>query len=275
MGKFSTNISKRIEHTKITTGYCLICGTHGPLSFDHVPPQGAITLTKVEQLHITEAVGREVTKLNGVLSNNGSKFRTICRNCNAGPLGQNDIEIANVCNSLKSKVKNHLEHSNAPYSVIRTGVNSTKFARAMIGHILSATSIEECKKQPEYSPYFQPLKNFVLGDDSAINSTHDIYYWFYPFNRHLSAKCVAFRNQGHTAILSLLSFFPLAFMVTEKNKGIYPTHSLQLSLSDNFLTLDLSSRGFEFAEFPFHGLQRDQIMSLVDFQTIISYPVGR
>ena len=33
---------------------------------------------------------------------------------------------------------------------------------------------------------------------------------------HISAKFVAFRNAGHFAFCSLLSFFPIAFMVTKR-----------------------------------------------------------
>ena len=275
MGKFSKQISKRIEHTRIYAGYCLICGDHGPLSFDHVPPKCGITLTKTEQLHITEVFGMEVSNLKGITSMNGSRFRTICRKCNEGPLGQNDIAIADLYKRLKSQIESYFKFANSPYTTITSDVDSLKFARAMIGHILSATSVEECKNPPEHSPYFQPLRDFVLGDDAAINETHDIYYWFYPFNRHLSAKCVGFFNNGHTAILSLLSFFPLAFMVTKKNEGIYPNHAMKLSLSDTALTLNLAAEGVKFAEFPFHGLEGNQFIALTDFQTIVSYPVGR
>ena len=143
----------------------------------------------------------------------------------------------------------------------------------MIGHILSATSVEECKMEPIRTPYIQALKNFVLGDDSALDETHDIYYWFYPFKKHLSAKGVGFINEGHMTTLSLLSFFPIAFMVTEKNKGIYPGHAKRLLRTDKKIYLDLSTKGYKFSEFPFHKLEGDQIMMLTDFQTITSHPI--
>ena len=275
MGKYSESISKRFEHAKITVGFCLICGKHGRLSQDHVPPKGAITITKIEQRHIVEMVGVKATRVKGVTSPNGSKFKTICKECNNRHLGGNDDEVARVCKSITEKVKEYFKFSNPPYSIVHTKVNAKKFARAMVGHILAATSVEECKKEPEESSYMQPLKDFVLGNDTAIENSHDIYYWFYPFNKHLSAKCVSFSNDGDKALVSLLSFFPLAFMVTKKNEGIYPAHSHQLSLTDEILSLDLSSRGFEYAEFPFHGLKPNQMMSLYDFQAIVSYPIGQ
>lgn len=104
MGKFATRMSERWRHTSIDEGYCLICGSYGRLSPDHVPPKGAITITKVEQRHITEMKGISVDDIRGVVSNNGSKFKTICHDCNNRVLGCNDDEIARVCKDLTSKI---------------------------------------------------------------------------------------------------------------------------------------------------------------------------
>lgn len=275
MGDYSKGISKRLEHTRITDGYCLICGKYGRLSPDHVPPKGSITITKIEQRHITEIIGKDVPKVKGVISRNGSKFKTICQKCNNEHLGENDIEVARVCKELTVKINNYFKYAGLPGTVIWADISATRFARAMIGHILSATTVDECKKEPVHSPYFQPLKNFVLGDDTAISETHDIYYWFYPYPRHVSAKLVSFYNEGHRALISLLSFFPVAFMVTKKNEGTYPAHSRQLQLTDRYLQLDLSCNGFEYAEFPFHVLKGNQMFALNDAQAIVSYPIGR
>lgn len=275
MGSYSKNISNRFAHTKIQEGYCLICDSFGRLSQDHVPPKGAISITRVEQRHITELMGVGASKVKGVPSPNGSKFKTICHDCNNRHLGGNDQEVSRVCKSLTAKIKDYFKFLDHPYNVISTEVDPVKFTRAMIGHILAATSVEECKASPEYSPYLQPLKDFVLGDDYALDESHDIYYWFYPYNKHLSAKCVGFFNEGHIATLSLLSFFPIALMVTKKNEGTFPAHSRKLSLDDERLFLDLSSKGYDFAEFPFHGLVGNQMMAMADFQTIVSYPIGQ
>ncbi|ELA8351611.1 hypothetical protein R7D97_24385 [Vibrio sp. Vb5031] len=62
MGKYSQKISERINHSRIVQGYCLICGEYGRLSIDHVPPQGAVTITKVEQIHISEVSGYQSAK---------------------------------------------------------------------------------------------------------------------------------------------------------------------------------------------------------------------
>lgn len=57
MGDFTKRLTDRSIHTEIVRGHCLICGTYGRLSWNHVPPQGSITITKVEQVHLTEVMG--------------------------------------------------------------------------------------------------------------------------------------------------------------------------------------------------------------------------
>lgn len=277
MGKYSQSISERIAHTKITQGYCLICGKYGVLTFDHVPPQGSITITKVEQRHITETAGFvSGNGVKGIESSNGSKFKTLCKTCNGLHVGgDNDTEIARVCKLLTSKIKDYFNIPTSPYTEISVEVDAIKFCRAMIGHILAATSVKECKVEPESTPYFDPLKRFVLGDDDALVDTHEMYYWFYPSSRHVSAKNIAFFNEGNLAISSHLHFFPIAFMVTEKNKGIFPWHAREFRLDDTVLRINMSSQGLPYAEFPFHGLHGNQMMFLDGSTAIVSYPVGQ
>jgi len=148
MGTYSKSISKRFAHTKIKGGYCLICGEFGFLSPDHVPPKGCITITKVEQRHVTELMGTGAAKIKGVHSPNGSKFRTICHSCNNMHLGRNDDEIKRVCLTLTSRILDHFKLRISPYEDVRVQVNALKYTRAMIGHILAATSVEECKNKP-------------------------------------------------------------------------------------------------------------------------------
>ncbi|WP_426215318.1 metal-binding protein [Pseudomonas sp. DWRC2-2] len=273
MGDFAKSLSERSKHTKITTGHCLICGTYGTLSQDHVPPQGSITVTAVEQVHLTEAFDLQLPKVKGVRSPNGSKFRTICRNCNMTALGQNDGEIAEACKSFTRKINHFFKYANSPVSSVHTPVNALKYARAMVGHVLSATSVQECVKPGQSTPYFDPLKKFVLGDDHAMSDTHDIFYWFFPHKYHQSIKLFSVKNGQNICCMSLLSFFPLAFLVTEKEKGIYPVGAVKLELTDKSLFLDLSGRNVQFSSFPAVELQGDQMVALTAQMSIVSYPI--
>ncbi|MFQ2599680.1 hypothetical protein ACK3Z9_12190 [Aeromonas caviae] len=274
MGNYAKNISKRIDHTKITTGYCLICGEYKKLSQDHVPPQGAITISKIEQKLIGEAMGERSPDIRGVVSKNGSKFKTICKDCNS-KLGEFDSEITRVCAILTPIVKNYFQTATDMLNVKRIEIDAISYMRAMIGHVLSATTVKECEEPQRHSPYFTPLIQFVLGDNDAINTTHDIYYWFYPYKRHLSAKIIFFYNEGNSCCLSLLSFFPIAFLITEKNKGVYPVHAQKLTTESNSLILDLSSHNINYVNFPFVNLVGNQFYMMSDQVCTMSYPIGQ
>lgn len=89
----------------------------------------------------------------------------------------------------------------------------------------------------------------------------------------MSAKYVLIYNEGHSTGLSLLSFFPLAFLVTPQNKGIYPAHAQKFDLTMNKLTLNLSTHNVNHTDFPVIELQGNCMYFLTDYQAIISYPV--
>lgn len=266
-------ISNRIKHTRIKNGFCLICGQEKKLTKDHVPPKGSITIEPVEQRHIAEAMIGEAKKFSGVKAQNGSTFKTICSTCNGDILGANDSEISRIYSELTNQIKTNHYQYNGTYNTIKVNLDAVKYTRAMIGHILSATSSRECKKKPFNSPYFTPLQNYVLGDNNAIDNTHDIYYWFYPYRKHISAKIVGFYNEGNACSLSLLSFFPIAFLLTEKNKGIFPAHAKKLELTDKVLTVNLSPYNAKYMNFPFCPLEGNKFMMMNDSQCITSYPI--
>ncbi|HEK2745602.1 metal-binding protein [Proteus mirabilis] len=270
-------ISKRILNVKTQNnkGYCLICGMYDKLSVDHVPPQGAVTVTKIEQKHVTEMIGLPQNSLKGVASTNGSKFRTICYTCNSQRLGLCDNEISKVNSKLIQKITSYFSKNNQIYEWVSTDINAITYARALIGHMLSATTSKECENPQVESPYFTPLQKFVLGDDTAIDNTHDIYYWFYPRERHVSAKLVSFSNNGTTALVSLLAYYPIAFLITEKNKGIYPAHAYKYELNMNKLILNLSASNLDYIDFPFIPLNGNKMYMLNDAQAIMSYPIKK
>ncbi|WP_083281472.1 MULTISPECIES: metal-binding protein [unclassified Pseudomonas] len=274
MGDFTKRLTERRMHTEIVQGHCLICGSYGRLSWDHVPPQGSITISKVEQVHLTEVMGVNAVPIKGVKSPNGSKFKTICKACNSNHLGANDQEVARVYKGITQLVTHYFTYANSPLSYVTIPFNSVRFCRAMIGHVLSATSVNECIRTPVETPYFTPLQNFVMGDDAAIENTHDLYCWFFPHRHHLSAKMFACWNKGNLCTVSVLSFFPLAFSITEKGKGIFPSGATKVELTDDRLFVNLSSEHLPYSGFPLVGLSGDQMMAMASSQAIISYPIN-
>lgn len=273
MGNYTRGLTERRHHTQLREGYCLICGSFGPLSWDHVPPQGSITITKVEQAHLTEVMGISSDPVIGVKSPNGSKFRTICGQCNNLHIGTNDQEVAKVYKGVTEKIKHYFLRVDSPVNHVHMPFDGMMFCRAMVGHVLSATTVKECLRKPEPLPYYAPLQKFVMGDDAAADNTHDFYVWFYPHRRHMSIKMFTCRNQGHMATLSLLSFFPLAFLITEKGQGIFPSGAMPVKPTDKTLYVKLHSGHLPYAAFPNTGLKGDQMIALNSSRAIVSYPI--
>lgn len=273
MGDYAKSISERGRHTRIAQGHCLICGKHGPLSKDHVPPRGSITITQVEQVHLAEMLDLKTPSVKGIRSTNGSKFKTICRSCNSDVLGQNDGEVAAVCKALTNKISQFFAYANSPVSGVHVPFDALRYMRAMVGHVLSATTVTECLDPPEPDAYMDPLKKFVLGDDTAMATTHDVYYWFYPHKHHMSIKKFRARNNGHECNMSLLAFYPLAFMITEKNKGIYPAGAVKLEQADKSLFLSLSLANAHYSSFPMVDLRGNQWVLFSGCMAILSYPI--
>ncbi|ETS32228.1 chaperonin [Photorhabdus temperata] len=266
-----TKISERQKPNGITHGYCNICGKYDLLTKDHVPPKCAITLGPVLQKTVSEFfhTSEPVKPLN---AKNGAYFRTICRHCNNYVLGGLDKSIEDVTKEFKSKLELYLTGTQMN-PVIRIPFDSLSFTKAMIGHILSATSVEDCRNEPVDSPFYTPLKNFVLGKTSSFEDTHDIYYWFYPHRMHISAQSVAFMNQGHVAFMCALHFFPIGFIITVKEQGTFPAHASSLNLKDTHLVFNMTTKNYEFTTFPFVGLKGNQMYALSNGHTCVSYPI--
>jgi len=137
--------------------------------------------------------------------------------------------------------------------------------------MMSATTTEECRQPPIDSPFWQGLREFVMeGKDPS--DTHDFYCWFYPYRNSVSAKSVGFVNQGYLASVTVLAFYPIAFMVTAAGQAIYPSQASKVLLQSDSIFLDLDSRGFPYARFPFHGLSGYQLMGLRNQLCVVSVP---
>lgn len=267
-----SKITERLKHNRIENGYCVICGEYGKLTKDHVPPKGSVIITRREQRTICEAMNGDETII-GIKTNLSSTFKTICTKCNSLYLGSGDGEIKNVTTTFTNAISNYFRNTNSIYTYIKVPFDSLRFTRSIIGHILAASSVEECSKPIVDSPYFTPLRKFVLHESETYQDTHEMYYWFYPKDTHISAKFLSFMNEGAVVICSVLHFFPISILITLKPQSIYPKHASKLRLSDMYLHFNMTSANIETASFPFMNLKGNQMMLLNNGYTCISYPI--
>ncbi|MEG3135644.1 chaperonin [Rouxiella sp. T17] len=264
-------ISERIEHVGKGYGYCVICGTQGRLSKDHVPPSCAIVLEPMLQKSVSEFYSPK-EKIKPLNAKTGSYFQTVCEKCNNGI---NDNSIASVTSQFRAKLLRYLSGEHFMYNTIRVEVDSLNFARAMISHVLSATSARDCEKKPSHSEFYTPLREFVLGIRGTLEDTHDIYYWFYPFRMHISAQNINFYNNGHHCFCAVLHFFPIAFLITLAKQGTHPVHASKLEMQDKNLHFNMIQSNMDYATFPFVRLEGNQMNLFSSGHTCVSYPINK
>lgn len=265
-----TTISERIRHVRIEEGYCLICGQFGKLSKDHVPPKSAITLTPMLQKTISEWWG--TTSVKPIDAVSGTVFKTICKHCNNEILGSRDQYISDATRNFTDQLKLYLTNANSLTNYIKVPFNAVEFTRAMLGHLIAASSVDECKKPLVDTPFFTPLRKYVLGETETFEDTHDLYYWFYPKRAQITARHVLFHNNGHNCYCCALHFFPISFLVTQKGEGTFPAQAKRLLLNDRNLHFNVSMGNLDYVSFPFVPLKGNTMVLFNSGYTCVSYP---
>lgn len=196
-------------------GECNICGDKAKLTEDHTPPKGCISIGQVELHHITEHLIFERTKSKGRLSQDGVKYRTLCGRCNNSLLGiKYDPTFINFVNGIGNLLRSGLQLP--PIMPIR--VAPQKLMRSLLGH-LSAQGVGSYKTEPmaEY------IRNYFLDETQSLPGEIKIYFWPYPFKRHVMARGCTYddiRVQSPFRIW-FLKFFPVAFLVTFNEPAPY------------------------------------------------------
>ena len=273
-----SKISERWKYTAIKEGYCLICGKHGKLSQDHVPPKCVVPPGEVEQRLITEF---RDSNIRGVKAQHGSVFKTICTKCN-NDLGVHDIEIKRVTNEIDIKVKRYLKSPHSVYNTISIKVNATSYLQGMIGHVLSASPNTLCQIPRTDVPFYKQLCDFVLGNNPNITETHTFSYWFYPNRMNITGAIFSLLNTTNSSAERVsagacIYFYPVAILITEPNRvfnEIAP-FARKLSPADTEMVLDLSTQHFNFSAFPFFSL-RETILAMSDACITVSHaPLAR
>lgn len=263
-------ITERNSHVRIEEGYCNICGDFGRLTKDHVPPKSAYKPGKMLQKSVVEFFSaKEVRPLN---AHHGTTFKTICIKCNNELLGSLDIEVGRVTKEFTLLIERYFQGKHFVGNIITLPFHAENFMRAMVGHVLAATSTTDCLKPIVTSPFYTPLREFVLCNNPNVQDTHNFYYWFYPHRLQITAQSVGFFNDGHHSICSCLHFFPIAFMTTLAKQGTYPAHSTELTTKDKKLHFNMSSHNMRYVSFPFVPLVGNQMTVISSGHTCVSYP---
>lgn len=201
------------------SGRCNICGEHAQLTDDHVPPQAATAQQKrsVRILTLPEHLDIERdTRVFSRRSQNGLKFRTLCRTCNGDLLGAKyDPELAAFSRDVGKIVS--AEHLHLPPR-IAVEVHLGRLARAVVGHLLAAEVREDMSNEPRGGPFVSAMRDYFLDEDAPWPKSMHLFFWPTPISWQAVFRGVGitrlFREPGCFTIGDFLKYWPVGFWLT-------------------------------------------------------------
>lgn len=176
------------------------------MSWDHVPPKGGINLSSVEIKSIFNNIaGKEDP--NRLISQNGVKYRTICRDCNSY-IGTNYDPIINEFNKTISLfLKSEL--------ILPKKVNITtkpiRLIKGILSHILTA------KLNIDSVLTDQRIRTYLSSDNEKLPDEINIYYWIYPYDCTIIMRDFLVPTTpgiySETTFCDMVKSFPVTFLV--------------------------------------------------------------
>ena len=193
-------------------GICNMCSQEKSLSWDHVPPKGGIELTTIEMENLLHVFTKKEDVRNIRESQNGLKYRTICKECNEF-LGQ---KYDHVVNEFALTVGRHLKSGLKFPKMIHHKTKPLRLMKGILGHLLAAKA--------EYDDVLldTQVREFILDEKSVIPDNIYIFYWVYPYNCAIILRDFVmpsvrgnFKNFG---FFQTIKYFPIAYLISNKPK---------------------------------------------------------
>lgn len=211
-----TSITQRLRTYGPKEGYCSICRNFAKLTKEHIPPKScgnidAVRLKKLLSLNTDNNSSRYIQ--------GGLNFKSTCANCNNYWLG--DVfgpSLTRFTNDVANYAKGIVDSNLVLPDRYQFVATPQKVARAVIGNILAANSIDLVTDNRGHFPIYKKMQDYFFNVASPLPENITIYYWFYPSKGVQIFKamktCFAFTN----ACISydVIKFFPLAYMVVWK-----------------------------------------------------------
>jgi len=189
-------------------GQCNLCLEIKPLSWDHVPPKGGIELSTMEMKNLFNIfTGNLEDKIRE--SQNGLKFRTLCKECNE-LLGQNyDPTVNEFAFSVGKYLKSSLKFP----PIIHHKTNPIRLMKGILGHLVAA------KLEPDECLFDSTVRDIIFNENTSIPEQLNIFYWIYPYNHTVIMRDFAMPsirgNFSNFGFFQIIKYFPIAFLVTD------------------------------------------------------------
>jgi hypothetical protein len=190
-------------------GPCNLCREQRPLSWDHVPPRSSLGPEPVEMATIMQVLcgspGRRVVST----SQNGVKYRTLCRDCNTRIGRDYDPALAQFVASIHARVKSSL----CVPRTVAVSARPFELQRAVLAHVLAA------KAELDGVVFDATVRDLLAKSSVSVPPAIKIFYWLYPFARTVVLRDFVIPTRGgartQMAFCQLIKFYPIAFLVTD------------------------------------------------------------
>lgn len=218
---------KRDKH-----GICNICGKTDVLTWDHVPPKKAIYFNSVEIISMLNKYSEE--NPHGSYSQNGTKYRTICKNCNNDLGTYYDVSFVEFVHEASQKIYESFPNK----EFINCKIKPVKFIKSLFGHLLAA------KGEYESSLIDIKMRTFLM-DKSLWLPEFNVFYWFNPYpNIEIARDFAICKINSNTEpdVFSMLKMYPVSFYITEEDtfKHLYNLKDYCSSNIDEYVEIPIN-----------------------------------
>jgi hypothetical protein len=226
---------------------CNICKKRKHLSWDHVPPKGGIYLSAVEQETVFSQM--TVTKINRKysISQNGVKYRTICKECNE-KIGR---EFDPVLNGFARGIGNILKSNLILPSIIYYKTKPNLLIRAILAHLLAA------KVDIDKVTMDEQIRNFIFDENASIPEEINIFYWVHPYTnifiiRDIAMLAIRGKFGGKVGFFSILKYFPIAYLISnlKEYEGLSELTSYRNSKPQDIIDIPINLKDARRPEWP-------------------------
>jgi len=194
-----------------TQGYCNICKSHGPLTWDHVPPKGGISPSPVEIKTILQEMKPNTADQRYKISQNGTKYRTICKDCNS-LLGR---KYDTVLNEFSKDIGQMVKSSLILPTIIKVSTRPQLLMKAILGHILAGKKDFDT----EDNSFDEKVRKFIFDDNVNIPKDIFLFYWIYPYENQVLIRDVMMPSRlndfsSRCTVFQIIKYFPIAYIIT-------------------------------------------------------------
>jgi hypothetical protein len=190
-------------------GVCHICGIHGPLSFEHIPPKAAFNNQPIVRVAMDEAMGlmpgNPIPK--GKIQQQGLGDYTLCDRCNSQIGHWYGTEYVEWCVSAIELLR---ASGGRPSLIHLYHMYPLRVLKQIVAIFFSVNSDQFRRAHPE-------LVDFVLGRDKVYLPPRYHFYVYYNIEGHIRSQSYCARMNFFTGEIigfTEFTFRPFGYVMT-------------------------------------------------------------